>query len=103
MSCECLPLGSEYGGRFADLAFLLNSAGGPQAWNKMRERQLAFYQGFDQDLPSKRKRSEEGDLEAEIEGDSENETEKYALQDESAKDDGNEEEGRELVSSGLSL
>lgn len=57
----------------------------------MRQRQLDFYQGFDQDSPSKRKPAA-GGMEEELEGDGEDETIKYRLADDGEKDDGKEEE-----------
>lgn len=39
----------------------LHSAGGPKAWREMQQRQMEFYQGFDQDAPAKSKDPDEDD------------------------------------------
>lgn len=46
----------------------VDSAGGPKVWREMRKRQMEFYQGWDQESPSKRKRCDEGYRVEEIEG-----------------------------------
>lgn len=51
----------------------VDSAGGPKVWREMRKRQMQFYQAWDQESPSTRKRCNEGDREEEIEGDYEDE------------------------------
>lgn len=76
----------------------MNSAGGPAAWGKMREQQLAFYQGFYQESLRKKEDFKDENIEEEIEGTCGAEMGKYALQHESAGGNSNEEEGRELVS-----
>lgn len=49
-----------------------DSSGGPKAWKEMRQRQMEFYQGWDQDEAKTKKSDDDGNdgkLEEEFEGD----------------------------------
>lgn len=79
----------------------MNSSGGPKAWKEMRQRQMEFYQGWDQEEAMKRKppADEEGDrdFQEEFEGDDDCTAEAEALQAEAQADE-EEEEQNEPVS-----
>lgn len=79
----------------------MNSSGGPKAWKEMRQRQMEFYQGWDQEEAMKKKpqSDEEGgrEFQEEFEGDDDGTAEAEALQAE-AQADQEEEEQSEPVS-----
>lgn len=70
------------------------SAGGPKAWKEMQQRQMEFYQGFDQDSTAKANASDE-DFEAEYSQDVKAHLEDGGQRKDS---DGNPEDEDELVS-----
>lgn len=77
------------------------SSGGPKAWKEMRQRQMDFYQGWDQDEAMKKKPDrEEGDseLQEEFEGDDDDDggaaaEEEDAFQAKKRADEDEEEQG----------
>lgn len=84
---------------YADYS-VINSSGGPKAWKEMRQRQMEFYQSWDEKEAMKKKPVEEEDaseLQEEFEGDDGGAIEEDPLQAKRHADE-DEEEQSEPVS-----
>ncbi|KAI3391638.1 hypothetical protein diail_7006 [Diaporthe ilicicola] len=69
----------------------VDNAGGPKAWKEAQQRQLEFYQGFDQESPSKSKLSGE-DFDAEYSQDTQARLDEARIRDEARSKPGEDDE-----------